>query len=490
MLHHNISAKHKTFGFQSDFGDEFLVKQAVTKSILRPVMLKEAVDAHGMPLENVVADSPEQRNYVLAKNITQHRATLKAMLAEVPLMALWVLNKCGQYVYNEDELGVDGEVNPAEEQVKALGLAYEHAKTVAFKQGLDNAVYLQAKQQLTNLVAEMPLSAEQLKSVATMVTYAYVLQASENPKPTQTDLSIADALLKRMGKLVTINQPKLQNELQSLGLTSKTDATFAAFLLPPDNQLHTSLRHLVRTEELWLGARQKLANANARLVLYLANQYKGGFLEFNDMVQEGQSGLLKAIDRFDYQRGFKFSTYAVYWIRQGISRSLTRNERVVRLPFGQMANIGKVHRAKEVYFAKTGQEAPVSALMAATEMTEAEINHIFYIGQTATSLDAPVGDEEGNTTLVDFMEQQVHEPMVEVLAKNALNSLLNTALAALSDKEAQVICCRFGLHGRTEMTLEDIGRDLNLTRERVRQIQTIALQKLKEYFGADLADFL
>lgn len=490
MLHHTISAKHKTFGFQSNDVLEVELKQSVGKDFLRAVVVNETVHENTSPLESLVVDSPEQRNYVLAKNMTLHRATLKAMLAEVPMVAVWLLNRYGQNIYKEDDAGADAEIGSVDETLNTLAIAYECAKTQAFKHGLDSNEYVQAKQQLTNLVIAMALTAEQLKSLATLVTYAYIVKARQNPKRTQTDLSIGDALLKRMNKLTRINASQLQAELQFLGFKSASDDVLAAFLLPIDNELHTSLRHLVRTEELWLGVREKLAKVNTRLVLYLANQYKGGFLEFNDMVQEGQSGLLKAIDRFDYRRGFKFSTYAVYWIRQGISRSLTRNERVVRLPFGQMANIGKVHRAKEVYFAKTGQEASVAVLMAATDMNEMEINHILYIGQIATSLDTPVGDEEGNMTLTDFMEQQVYPPMVEVLAKNALEARLNVALAELSDKEAQVICCRFGLHGRAEMTLEDIGQDLNLTRERVRQIQAIALKKLKEQFGADLVDFL
>ncbi|NOT85422.1 MAG: sigma-70 family RNA polymerase sigma factor [Methylococcaceae bacterium] len=490
MLHTNISATHKTYQLNDTPIDVSGVFTAVKTALVQPLMVNISVPKSQKADEATLFDSPEHFNIILAKDIAKHRNELTTRLSEIPLTALWLLNKYGQKCYIENDTLLDNDTLNTDEQITALADRYHAAQTSAQQLGFDSPQFLQSKQQLSEALQSFPYTAEQLKAISTIVSYAYYLNTHQVTGNVQAKTGVQAAILKRMQKLVNLKQGKLANELKQLGLGNAVNPLLADFLLPPDTALNTALLHLIGTEECWLNARQKLAQANNRLVLYLANQYKGGFLDFNDLVQEGQSGLLKAVDRFDHLRGFKFSTYAVYWIRQGISRSLTRNERVVRLPFGQMANIGKLYRAKDLFYLKTGREISLAELAEQTELSEAEINVLLRISQTATSLDTPVGDDDNGMTLSDFMEQQVFDQPLNKIAEQELTRAISTAINSLSEKEAKVICCRFGLNSTDEMTLEDIGHELNLTRERVRQIQVSAINKLKQHFGKELLSFL
>jgi RNA polymerase sigma factor (sigma-70 family) len=253
--------------------------------------------------------------------------------------------------------------------------------------------------------------------------------------------------------------------------------------------MHIKFFQIVYAEHRWLSARQELAAANHRLVLFIANQYKASFLDFDDLVQEGQTGLLKAVDRFDHRLGFQFSTYAGYWIRQAISRSLSRCERLVRVPCGQVANINKVFRAKNELSSQTGKEPTVKDLAEYTKLTEDEINTILSISQTALSLEGPE-DEEDSFAPIDFLEQQVYTHAFTSIAEADLEQLLSKAIETLNPREAKIICAHFGVDADREMTLQEIGSELNLTRERVRQIQVMALSKMRENFGQQLLCFM
>jgi RNA polymerase primary sigma factor len=262
------------------------------------------------------------------------------------------------------------------------------------------------------------------------------------------------------------------------------------FLFLSSSDMHKYFTEVVISEYLWLSLRQKLASANSRLVLFIANQYKGSFLDFDDLVQEGQTGLLKAVDRFDYRLGFQFSTYAGYWIRQAISRSLSRCERVVRVPCGQVANINKVFRTKDQFIARTGREPTIKELAESAKMSNDELHSILSISQTAMSLEGSEEDEESSFAPIDYLEQQVYTHSFMKIAQTDLENLISKAIQILNPREAKVICCHFGVDVDNEMTLQEIGAELNLTRERVRQIQVMALDKIKRAFGEQLLSFL
>ncbi|WP_374088542.1 RNA polymerase sigma factor RpoD/SigA [Methylomicrobium lacus] len=251
-----------------------------------------------------------------------------------------------------------------------------------------------------------------------------------------------------------------------------------------------SLAELIAAERAWLESRQQLVTANSGLVLYIANQYKGSFLDFEDMVQEGQTGLLKAADRYDYRLGFKFSTYAGYWIRQAISRALSRSERVVRIPCGQVGAINKFFRDREQLLVRTGKEPSLQDLAEHTGLSPAEIDAILAISQTAVPIESSSDDDDEAFAPIDFLEQDIFASAFGILAQSDLARLIGQALKILNPREAKIICDHFGVDSERELTLKEIGLELNLTRERVRQIEVGALNKIKRHYGEHLSSFL
>jgi len=263
------------------------------------------------------------------------------------------------------------------------------------------------------------------------------------------------------------------------------------FLFLPSMEMNALYAEVVLAEHNWLAYRQQLAAANSKLVLYIANQYKGNFLDFEDLVQEGHTGLLKAVDRFKYRLGFQFSTYAGYWIRQAISRALSRSERVVRIPCGQVATINRVFRAKDEITAKTGMEPSSNDIARYTGLSQDEVNTVLAISQSAVALEAYDEDEEEQSFApINFIEQSVFTHSLETIASNQLEGLVNAAIKTLNPREAKILCSHFGVGNDRQMTLQEIGAELNLTRERVRQIQVVALNKIRMRYGDQLASFL
>jgi DNA-directed RNA polymerase sigma subunit (sigma70/sigma32) len=262
------------------------------------------------------------------------------------------------------------------------------------------------------------------------------------------------------------------------------------WLLSEDKDGYIYVQGLLAKERLWLASRQQLVTANSGLVLYIANQYKGGFLDFDDLVQEGQTGLLKAADRYDYRLGFKFSTYAGYWIRQAISRALSRCERVVRIPCGQVGVINKFFRDREQLLLRLGKEPSLQDLAEHTGLSLEEIDKILAISQTAVPIEASAEDDEDTYAPIDFLEQQVFSTPFGMLAQSDLEQLIEQAFNILSPREAKIISQHFGIDAEREKTLKEIGAELNLTRERVRQIEAAALNKIKSHYGRQLGNFL
>jgi len=244
------------------------------------------------------------------------------------------------------------------------------------------------------------------------------------------------------------------------------------------NQIKEISRRISIGEAKARRAKKEMVEANLRLVISIAKKYTNRGLQFLDLIQEGNIGLMKAVDKFEYRRGYKFSTYATWWIRQAITRSIADQARTIRIPVHMIETINKLNRISRQMLQQMGREATPEELAEKMEMPEDKIRKVLKIAKEPISMETPIGDDE-DSHLGDFIEDQNILSPVDSATSGGLGETTHEVLASLTPREAKVLRMRFGIDMNTDHTLEEVGKQFDVTRERIRQIEAKALRKLR-----------
>ena len=271
-------------------------------------------------------------------------------------------------------------------------------------------------------------------------------------------------LLEKVKQDVMISQKEIKALEEKVGLTSK--------------EVKEINRSMSMGETKMRRAKKDMVEANLRLVISIAKKYTNRGLQFLDLIQEGNIGLMKAVDKFEYRRGYKFSTYATWWIRQAITRSIADQARTIRIPVHMIETINKLNRVSRQMMQDMGREPTPEELSKELDMPEDKVRKVLKIAKEPISTETPIGDDE-DSSLGDFIEDTVIESPLENATEESLHFATDDVLASLTAREAKVLRMRFGIGMNTDHTLEEVGKQFDVTRERIRQIEAKALRKLR-----------
>ncbi|MCL2630767.1 MAG: RNA polymerase sigma factor RpoD [Firmicutes bacterium] len=312
--------------------------------------------------------------------------------------------------------------------------------------------------ELSSRLEKLSLGAQEMEAVYKMLEEGGISVNDDDA------ISKNDQLLSKIMSEVNIDD-SVKMYLKDIGrvplLSSEDEQNYAKLMLEGDME-----------------AKQKLINANLRLVVSIAKRYVGRGMQFLDLIQEGNLGLMKAVEKFDHTKGFKFSTYATWWIRQAITRSIADQARTIRIPVHMVETINKFVKVSRILLQQFGREPTQAEIAEAMGITEQRVIEIQKIAQDPVSLETPIGEED-DSHLGDFIEDTSAPAPIDVAEAKMLKEQVEEILGTLAPREAMVLILRYGLRDNRPRTLEEVGRVFNVTRERIRQIEAKALRRLK-----------
>ena len=326
-------------------------------------------------------------------------------------------------------------------------------------------------QEINDFFRDMPLDAEQMEKVfeyleASGIDVLRLSDMTEDPNAADRDLLLLDDddIDLSVPECVSIEDP-VRMYLKEIGKVP---------LLSAEEEIKLAQRMEEGDED----AKKRLAEANLRLVVSIAKRYVGRGMLFLDLIQEGNLGLIKAVEKFDYRKGYKFSTYATWWIRQAITRAIADQARTIRIPVHMVETINKLIRVSRQLLQELGREPTPEEIAEEMHMSVERVREILKISQEPVSLETPIGEEE-DSHLGDFIQDDNVPVPADAAAFTMLKEQLEDVLSTLTDREQKVLRLRFGLDDGRARTLEEVGKEFNVTRERIRQIEAKALRKLR-----------
>ncbi len=323
-------------------------------------------------------------------------------------------------------------------------------------------------QQIDEVLLDMNIEVEVLDKLYETLEAENIAIVDDMPGDDFDDFDIDTPKTAEMGavddKIVNIDDP-VKVYLKEIGTVP---------LLTPEEEIELAIR--IASDDK--NAKKRLAEANLRLVVSIAKRYVGRGMQFLDLIQEGNLGLIKAVDKFDYTKGFKFSTYATWWIRQAITRAIADQARTIRIPVHMVETINKVKKTSSQLLHKNGRDPTAEEIAKELNMSVDKVRDIMRVAQEPVSLETPIGEEE-DSHLGDFIPDDDAPAPADAASMTLLKEQLDEVLKTLTTREAQVLRLRFGLEGGHPHTLEEVGAEFNVTRERIRQIEAKALRKLR-----------
>jgi RNA polymerase primary sigma factor len=382
-----------------------------------------------------------------------------------------------------------------------IGLYFEKVHKTYDKEGYGSPTYLKSQKMLSDELMTVRFTAKTIEKLCDLLR-GQVLDVRK--KERELRRIIVDKCGMPQETFVKDFPPNLLNLkwVEKQVAANKPWSVVMARNVPPIQELQTKLAELQSRVVVPLGhlkdinkrmnegetnsrdAKKEMIEANLRLVISIAKKYTNRGLQFLDLIQEGNIGLMKAVDKFEYRRGYKFSTYATWWIRQAITRSIADQARTIRIPVHMIETINKMNRLSRQHLQEFGFEPDASILAAKMEIPEDKIRKIMKIAKEPISMETPIGDDD-DSHLGDFIEDSANTAPLEAAMQAGLRDVVKDILDSLTPREAKVLRMRFGIEMSTDHTLEEVGKQFDVTRERIRQIEAKALRKLKHPSRSD-----